>query len=287
MEKRIGLIAGSGQFPLLFARAARQKGLQVYAAAYLNEALAELEFQVAEIQWLHLGQLRRLIKFFKSHRVNEAVIIGAIRKTRMFSDVRPDTKALMLLARMKQTGDDGILRSFAGLLEKEGITIQPSTFLLPELLAPAGCWTRRKPKSAQQGDIALGWRTAKAIGALDIGQCVVTGGGSVLAVEAMDGTDATLKRGGKLGRGRGVAVKVCKPHQDFRFDVPAVGAETVQSMVAGNIPVLIVEAQKAVVFDRPEMVRLADAAGKCIVGMTDADFSAPAEAPRESIKEQP
>ncbi|MGB5985753.1 MAG: DUF1009 domain-containing protein, partial [Desulfobacterales bacterium] len=109
MEKRIGLIAGSGQFPLLFARAARQKGLQVYAAAYLNEALAELEFQVAEIQWLHLGQLRRLIKFFKSHRVNEAVIIGAIRKTRMFSDVRPDTKALMLLARMKQTGDDGIL----------------------------------------------------------------------------------------------------------------------------------------------------------------------------------
>ena len=287
MDQRIGLIAGSGQFPLLFARAARRKGFQVYAAAYRNEAQPDLESQTAAIQWLHLGQLRRLIKFFKSNQVHQAVIIGAIRKTRMFSDVRPDTKALMLMARLKQTGDDGILRSFAELLEKEGIRIRPSTFLLPELLAPAGCWTRRKPKSSQKGDIELGWQTAKAIGALDIGQCVVTGGGSVLAVEAIDGTDATLKRGGALGNGRGVAVKVCKPNQDFRFDVPAVGAETVQSMIAGNISALIVEAQKAVVFDRKEMVQLANQAGKCIVGMSDADFSSPENAIRETGKERP
>jgi len=272
MDTRIGLIAGSGQFPLLFTEAARKKGLRVYAAAYRNEAVPELESRVTAIEWLHLGQVRRLIKFFKAHGVKDAVIIGAIRKTRMFSDVRPDTMALKLWRRMKQTGDDGVLRGFASFLKDEGITIHPSTFLLPELLAPAGCWTRRKPKRSQLRDMELGWRTAKAIGALDIGQCVVTGGGSVLAVEAIDGTDATLQRGGRLGR-NSVAVKVCKPHQDFRFDVPAVGTETVRSMIAGDIAVLLVEAGKAVTFDRKEMVRLANKAGKCIVGMTDADFS--------------
>ena len=273
MEKRIGLIAGSGQFPLLFAAAAREQGLAVYAAAYRKEADPELESCVAAIKWLHLGQVRRLIKFFKAHQVAEAVIIGAIRKTRMFTDVRPDTKALSLLARMPQTGDDGILRGFAALLEEAGISIRPSTFLLPDLLAPAGCWTRRKPKRAHAKDIALGWRMAKAIGELDIGQCVVTGGGSVLAVEAMDGTDATLKRGGDLARGRSVAVKVCKPNQDFRFDVPALGLETIRSMIAGKIEVLIVEAQKTVVFDRAAMIDLADEAGISIVGMTASDFS--------------
>ena len=141
-----------------------------------------------------------------------------------------------------------------------------------ELLAPAGCWTRRKPKREQYKDMALGWRTAKAIGALDIGQCVVTGRGSVLAVEAIDGTDATLKRGGALGDGRAVAVKVCKPNQDFRFDVPAVGTETVRSMIAAKISVLVVEAQKAVVFDHQKMVELADSAGVCLVGGMDDDF---------------
>ena len=273
MENRIGLIAGSGQFPLLFAEAARNNGLSVFAAAYRKEARPELADQVAAIEWLHLGQIRRLIKFFRKHRVREAVIIGAIRKTRMFTDVRPDTKALGLITHMKQTGDDGLLRGFAALLEDEGIRIRPSTYLLPELLAPPGCWTRRKPSRTEKRDMAQGWRIAKAIGQLDIGQCVVTGGGSVLAVEAIDGTDATLVRGGSLGKGHAVAVKVCKPNQDFRFDVPAVGSETIKCMVAADIAVLAVEARKAVVFDRGEMIRRADAAGKTIVGLEEDDFS--------------
>jgi hypothetical protein len=130
--------------------------------------------------------------------------------------------------------------------------------LLPELLAEEGCWTRRKPTRQELTDIRLGWRLAKAVGGLDIGQCVVVGRGSVLAVEAIDGTDATLLRGGALGRGRAVAVKVCKPGQDERFDVPAVGLKTVQTMVDAHIQVLAIEARRAIVFDREDMVEAAN-----------------------------
>lgn len=264
---RIGLIAGSGQFPLIFSKTARAKGIFVFAAAYLNEAAPELKDHVEAIEWVHLGQIKRLIKFFKQHQVSEAVMIGAIKKTKMFSDVRPDTKAISMIAGMKNTHDYGVLRAFAGVLEKEGITIRASTFLLPELLAPEGCWTRRKPTRSEKADIDLGWRLAKEIGRLDIGQCVVVGGGSVLAVEAIDGTDAAIQRGGRLGRGEAVVVKVCKPNQDIRFDIPAVGAQTIETMHAAGARALAVEAGKAVVFDRQEMAALADRHGIAVVAL--------------------
>ncbi len=262
--KRIGLIAGSGQFPLIFSKAASAKGYQVYAVGYVNEADPTLVETVAALEWLHLGQLKRLVRFFRQNGVCEAVMMGAVRKTRMFTDIRPDTQAIALAARMRHTHDDNLLRAFAAFLEKEGVRIQPSTFLLPELLAPEGCWTRRRPTRSEEKDIALGWRLAKEVGRLDIGQCIVVGGGSVLAVEAIDGTDATILRGGQLGKGTAVVVKVCKPNQDFRFDVPAIGAETVRNMQAAGARVLVVEAGKAVVFDRGEMVALADRHGIAI-----------------------
>jgi len=265
---RIGLIAGSGQFPIIFAKAAKAAGYEVCAAAYHNEADPRLSEHVADIQWLHLGQLKRLIKFFKTHRIEEAVMVGAIKKTRMFVDIRPDTKALALLAAMAHTHDDGILRAFADALEKEGIRIRASTFLLPDLLAPEGHWTRRQPTAAEQADIDLGWHVAKAIGSLDIGQCVVIAKGSVLAVEAIDGTDATIARGGRLGRGKAVVVKVCKPQQDTRFDVPAVGARTIDSMHRAGARVLAIEAGHAVVFDRVEMIRRADRYGIAIASLS-------------------
>lgn len=261
----IGLIAGSGQFPLIFARAASAKGYRVYAVGYVNEADPALADTVAALEWLHLGQLTRLVRFFRQHGVGEAVMMGAVRKTRMFSDIRPDIQAIALAARMRHTHDDGLLRTFADFLEKKGVRIRPSTFLLPELLAPEGCWTRRRPSRSEEKDIALGWRLAKEIGRLDIGQCVVVGGGSVLAVEAIDGTDAAIRRGGRLGQGTAVVVKVCKPDQDLRFDVPAIGTETVRSMQAADARVLAVEAGKAVVFDRHQMVALADRHGIAIV----------------------
>jgi hypothetical protein len=269
---RIGLIAGNGQFPLLFARAAVQEGYRVFAAAFSGEADPGLEALVYRCEWMHLGQVRRMIRFFRSHGVDQAVMIGAIHKTRMFSDVRPDLKAIAILAQVRHTQDDRLLSAFADALQREGIAIRASTFLLPNLLAPAGCWTKRRPRRAEMKEIAFGWRMAKEIGRLDIGQCVVIGGGSVLAVEAIDGTDATLRRGGALGRGNAIAVKICKPGQDQRFDMPAVGAQTVETMRASGIGLLALEAAKAVVFDRSQMVRLADEGGICLVGLQESDI---------------
>jgi hypothetical protein len=268
MTKKIGLIAGSGQFPIIFSKKAGSEGFSVYAAAFINEAEQSLKENVEAIEWMHLGQVKRLIGFFKKNGVKEAVMLGAIKKTRMFSDVRPDIKAISLVARMKSTHDDGLLSAFAGLLEKEGIIIRSSTFLLPYLLADEGCWTKRKPTKSEKADMELGWHVAKEIGRLDVGQCVIVCGGSVLAVEAIDGTDATVRRGGKLGNGDAVMVKVCKPNQDTRFDMPAVGSQTIKIMHESGVKVLAIEAGKAVVFDKEEMVMIADGFGISIVAIS-------------------
>jgi DUF1009 family protein len=254
MNEKIGLIAGSGQFPMLFSKTAVKEGLSLYTVAYVNEADQALAHLSEKIQWLHLGQVKRLIKFFKQNNVNRAVMLGAVRKTRLFSDVKPDMKAISIIAGMRYTHDDVIMRAFADSLEKEGIKIEPSTFLLPELLATKGVWTNRKPSRSEKKDITLGFSIAREIGRLDIGQSVVVGGGSILAVEAIDGTDATIERGGKLGKGEAVLVKVCKPNQDFRFDVPSVGAKTIETMKQYDVRALAVEAGKTVVFDRHEMI---------------------------------
>jgi hypothetical protein len=259
MAERIGLIAGSGPFPLVFADKARQKGFRVMAVGFHNETDPALAGAVEAIKIIHIGQLKRLIRFFKHHGVKEAVMIGAINKPGSIREIRPDWKAITLYAGMRRnTHDDRILRAFAALLEEEGIRIRSSTFLLPELLAKEGCWTRRKPSREEETDIQLGWEMAKGIGRLDIGQCVVVENGSVLAVEAIDGTDSTIRRGGSLGRGRAVVVKVCKPEQDLRFDVPAVGGGTIRAMKEAGATVLAIEAGRAIVYEPAEMVRLAD-----------------------------
>jgi DUF1009 family protein len=268
---KIGLIAGSGQFPLLFSQVASRKGWRIYAAAFKEEADASLEQYVASLKWFYVGQIKKLIKYFQKHQVTQAVMMGAISKPRMFTSVRPDTKALSLIAGMRHTHDDALLRGFADLLEKEGITIRPSTFLLPEMLAPAGIWTRRKPSPSERKDIQVGWNIAKNIGKLDIGQCVVLRGGSVLAIEAIDGTDATITRGGGLGNGKAVVVKVCKPDQDLRFDVPAIGLKTIETMHAAKARTLAIEAGKAVVFDRKAMIDLADRYKISIVAIGSKD----------------
>jgi DUF1009 family protein len=257
-NESIGLIAGSGQFPILFCKAAVGKGFRVHTAAYINEADPVLTEMSETIQWLHLGQVKRLIKFFKKNHINRAVMLGAIHKTRLFTDVKPDMKAISIIAGMRRTDDDAIMRAFADSLEKEGIKIEPSTFLLPDLLAEKGIVTKRKPSRAEQKDVDLGFSIAKEIGRLGIGQSVVVGGGTVLAVEAIEGTDATILRGGQLGNGEAVLVKVCKPNQDFRFDLPSVGIGTIESMVNANVRVLAIEAEKTLIFDKSEMIRLAD-----------------------------
>jgi DUF1009 family protein len=264
---RIGLIAGNGQFPLIFAKRARQKGYSIYAVAYVNEADPVLSSHVDGLEWIHLGQINRMIKFFKKNSVVQTVMIGGIRKTKIFSDIKPDMKAISFIARLRTSHDDGVLRAFSDLLSKEGIQVLASTYLLPELIAKAGCWTKRKPSRIEMQDMRIGWKMAKEIGRLDIGQCVVVGHGTVLAVEAVEGTDAAIKRGGNLGKGHAVVVKVCKPDQDQRFDMPAVGAQTIQTMSEAGSRTLAIEAGRAIVFDRDDMVALADRYGIAVVAL--------------------
>ncbi|MCG8618784.1 MAG: UDP-2,3-diacylglucosamine diphosphatase LpxI [Desulfobacterales bacterium] len=271
--KPIGLIAGGGQFPRLFARKAAEKGYRVIAAGFHFETDKDLATDVDRMKWLYLGQVNKLLKYFKSHGVTEAVMLGTVQKTNIFKDIRPDFKALAFIAKTARTHDDNILSSFANLLEGEGIRLRPSTFLLPELISPAGCWTRRKPDKAETKDIHQGWRLAKAVGDLDIGQCLVISNGTVLAVEAIDGTDATILRGGGLAQGNGaVVVKLSKPTQDLRFDLPASGCETIETMHRSGATILALEAGKSLSFDREDMIRLADRYKISIIALRDEEI---------------
>ncbi len=270
---KIGLIAGGGSFPKLFLKKALEKGYEVFVVAYINEADKDLKNYSDSIEWLRLGQISRLLKFFKKNKVDQAVMLGTIKKTRIFSDIRPDFKALSFFAGIRQTHDDSILVSFANLLEKEGIVIRPSTFLLPELINKKGCWTKRKPSKTEMQDIIAGWPIAKAIGKFDIGQCIIVSNGSILAVEAIDGTDATILRGGHLADKEAVVVKISKPNQDLRFDLPCSGLNTIETMHKAGASALVLEAEKSISFDREAMILLADKYNIAIQAMDDYDFN--------------
>jgi len=255
---KIGLIAGSGKFPLLVADSARRKGLKVIAVAYKGETMPELASIVDEIAWIGLGQFGHLLSAFKSRGVNHVLMAGAITKANMFTSVMPDLKGLALIGKLLIFHDDDILRTVARELEKEGINVVSSTTYLPELLAPSGCLTKRKPSKEEMEDIEFGWIVAKELGRLDIGHCILVRRKVVLAVEATEGTDKAILRGGAIAKEKAVVVKVSKPNQDFRFDLPAVGLNTIKVMSTVNASVLAIEAGKTLIFDKEEMIRLAD-----------------------------
>ncbi|HIJ79429.1 MAG: UDP-2,3-diacylglucosamine diphosphatase LpxI [Desulfobulbaceae bacterium] len=267
----IGIIAGGGQFPLLFAKAAQKAGRKVMIVAHKGESWPELEELADGFCWVKLGQLGKIINFFKSNEVGEAVFVGTITKTRIFKDVLPDLKGLTLWNKIDVRQDDAILRAVAGVLEEEGVKILPSTLYLQELLFPAGVLTKKKPSRDQIEDIRFGWQTARAIGALDIGQCVVVRDRTVLAVEAIEGTDAAISRGGSLGREKAVVVKLKKPKQDFRFDLPAIGEKTIATMESVKAAVLAVEAGQSLLFDSEAMIAKADKAGIVVVGVHELE----------------
>jgi hypothetical protein len=275
---KIGLIAGSGQFPLLFAHAAVEAGLQVVAVGFQGETDIALANCVEEFHLLKLGQLNRLIRAFQRSGITRAAMAGAINKTRLYTRIRPDWRAVKLLNKLRNKKDDFILRAIAQELELEGIHIEASTILLPSLLAPEGILTRCKPNRREEEDIAFGWQLAKGFGHLDVGQCLVVKNQSVLAVEGIDGTDATIIRGGSLCREGAVIIKVSKPSQDLRFDVPAVGLETVETMRRVKAKVLVIEAGKTIIFDQERMIDTADASGISIVVQADVF---------ETLQEQP
>ncbi|MCI5221724.1 MAG: LpxI family protein [Candidatus Electrothrix sp. AR4] len=265
----IGLIAGGGQFPLLFTEAAQERDRKVIAVCHQNETLPELEQRADASCWVKLGQLGKIIRFFHNQGVQETVFCGTITKTRMFKDILPDFKGLSLWNKIDKRLDDAILRAVAGALEEEGISVLASTCYLEHLFFPKGILGRKKPSKEQLADIRFGWKLAREIGRLDIGQCVVVREGAVLAVEAIEGTDATIKRGGELSGSGAVVVKMKKPGQDFRFDLPATGTKTIETLASVKGAVLAVEAGQSLVFDRAAMLAAADRAGIVVVGVEE------------------
>jgi len=265
--QKIGLIAGNGDFPLEFAKAAKRQGLTVVAVAHEGETLPELAQWTDAIVWIKVGQLGKLIKTFQEHGVRDVLMAGGIKKTRLFDGGLPDLRGAALLARMLAKKDDSILRAVAEELESEGITVRESTLYLDSLLAPPGILTKRRPTKEEWKDISFGWQMAKEIGRLDIGQTVVVKDQAVLAVEAIEGTDEAIRRGGRLCREGAVVVKICKPQQDLRFDLPATGLQTVKTMREVKASCLAIEADRTIMIQREAVLSEANAAGVAIVAL--------------------
>jgi len=271
--ERIGLIAGNGRFPIIFADNARKLGYHVSAVAHEGETEPELAGHVDRIHWIKIGQINKLIKAFKEDKVHQAVMLGGIKKTHVFTTVRPDFRTLAMATRLALWKDDDILREFAKELEQEGIAICESTFGLEGILVEQGTLTARAPSEKEWEDIRYGWDVAHDIGRLDIGQCVVIKDRVVVAVEAVEGTDGAIKRGGDLAKEGAVVVKRSKPQQDLRFDLPAVGPRTIEVMASVKASVLAVEAGRTVLLDREIMLEKARSARIAIVGITTLEPS--------------
>lgn len=261
----LGLIAGNGRFPFLFARGARKAGLRVVAAALHGEAEPELEAEVDELFWVHVGQIGKIVEGFRSHGVTEAAFAGGIGKLRAMRTARPDFAMIRAVAKLRRLSDDALLRAIAGAFEEQGIRIVPSTRFLQEVLAVPGVMTRRKPTPQEEKDIEIGREIAHEIGRADVGQTVVVKGGNVIAVEAAEGTDECIRRGGELAGPGIVVVKRCKPRQDERFDLPTVGPGTIETIANVRGAVLALEAGKTVVLEADRVAQLADAAKIAVI----------------------
>jgi DUF1009 family protein len=254
----LGLIAGNGTFPGLVAQAARQRGRRVITVALREEAAPELEGQVDEFHWVGLGQLGRCIELLKQANVSEAIMAGQVKHRQIFSGALPDLKLLGLMARLATKSTDSIIGAVADVLAEEGITLLSSVVFLEDQLAVAGAMTRRKPSADERRDIDYGVRIARALAGLDLGQTVAIKERAAVALEAMEGTDEVIRRAGKIA-GPGVAVvKVAKPRQDMRFDVPVVGPGTLAAMQEAGASLLAVEARKTLLIEKADFLAQAD-----------------------------
>jgi DUF1009 family protein len=264
----LGLIAGGGALPLAVAHSARSRGRRVAAIAFRQQTDPRLE-QGAEVTWLDPGQVGSALAALRAAGVREAVMAGKVPKSGLYAGpaaLRPDAEARALLASLRDRRDDSILAALADFLEQRGIRLLPQAQLVPELLAGEGPLGRSEPGPAQRADLAFGFPIAKAIAGLDIGQTVVVKERAVLAVEAIEGTDAAIRRAGRIAPGACV-VKVAKPKQDPRFDVPAVGPETLAAMLEAKAALLAFEADHTLVLERDALVQAADAHGIALVGV--------------------
>lgn len=266
MDRPIGIIAGEAKFPLLVAQGAKQQGKKVIAVGFQGYTRPELFSLVDRMCWLKLGQLGKLISFFKKQGVQEIVFAGAINKPRAL-DLRPDFKAACLLLHLKNKNDNALISAVVQTLEKEGFSIAPPLAFVPNLQVPSGVLSKRSPSKTECQDIAFGLPIAKQIGALDIGQCLVVKDQMVVAVEAMEGTNNTILRGGKLAGPGCVIIKTFKPGQEEHIDQPAIGLETIETMIKAQATCLAIESDKSLFFDREKALELANRHELAIIGL--------------------
>lgn len=263
----IALIAGNGIYPETFVAAARKAGVKkLVAAAFTNETKPELAGRVDAIEWFRVGQLGKMISFFKKQGVTQTVMVGQIAPKNLF-DLRPDFRTLIMMARLKQRNAETLFGGIANELAKDGITLLPATTFLEDLMPGAGHVAGPQIKKRRQEDAEYGFKIAKESSRLDIGQTVVVKNGTVLAVEAFEGTNEAVKRGGALGRGGATMVKVSKPNQDMRFDVPVVGPDTIRTAAGAGVDLIAVEAGKTLILDRAEVLRLCAEAKVSVIAL--------------------
>ena len=273
--KKIGLIAGVGRLPVEFARAARGMGVHVIGVGVLPEVDPELAQVAHTYESINIAKLDRIFKVFKREQVTEVTLLGKITKELVYAHRElPDLRVLKIFSRIKNFSDDTLTLALVEELAAEGITVLDQTELLRPLMPAAGVLTNRKPTEAELADMRFGLNMAKKIGGLDIGQTVVVKNRAIMAVEAIEGTDACIRRGGQLGRGGVTVAKSAKPKQDMRFDVPGVGPDTLDSMIEAGAVALVIEAGKTLVVDRETMVAKADQHGITIVAMAGDEAGA-------------
>jgi DUF1009 family protein len=255
---RYGLIAGNGRFPFLVLEGARRACVSLSVAAIREETDPSIESFAERVEWVSIGQLGKMIRFFKREGVEKAIMAGQVKHVQIFSGALPDLRMLRMLMRLPRRNTDALIGAVADELAGEGIELIDSTYFLQDHLPQAGPLTKRAPDERERGDIEYGLEVAREIARLDLGQTIVVRARACVAIEAMEGTDATIRRAGELAKGRLTVVKIAKPDQDMRFDVPVVGLPTIHSMLEAGATCLCITAQKTLMFDKDEMLRLAN-----------------------------
>jgi DUF1009 family protein len=271
-----GLIAGNGRFPFLVLEGARSQGIEMAVIALKEEASPELEKVAKRLHWVSLGELSRAIALMQQEGVNHAVMAGQVKHNKIFSSIRPDWKLAKLLLALPRKNTDSLIGAVAKVLEEEGIQLVDSTLFLKPLLPEPGVLTLRPPNEHEAGDIEYGLGVARHIASMDIGQTVVVADRACVAVEAMEGTDETIARASRFAQGKPlVVVKVSKPKQDMRFDVPVVGLPTVEAMMSARATALALDARRTLLFDRDKLIECANAAGIAIQAVPPAPTTEP------------
>lgn len=267
---RFAIIAGNGRFPFLVLDAAHDRGVDPLVVAIKEEAFPELAQNANQIEWLSLGEVARLLELLSARGVNKVVLAGQVRHVQLFSSIKPDSVVDQTLRGMERKNTDALIGAFVGMLEARGIQVVDSTLFIRPLLAAVGEMTERAPDESERADIDYGREIAKKIAGLDLGQTIVVADRACVAIEAMEGTDAVIERAATLSNGRRlVVVKVSKPQQDMRFDVPVVGVKTIRVMSRSNARVLAVDAEKTLLFEREQLIDEANRAGIAVIGMKD------------------